>query len=417
MTTILAHGAAANGLPLARWLLAYLLAILVLLAILTLRATSPRARWQERAPSSDDGRRSIPQLLGSIVGLAAYVTVLGCGLWSLDDAGLFAYTAVVVVFWLGGQIVAVLVGDWYRWLDPFVAITTWLPSRDREAPSWTAPVMVASLVWFWLVFGERSPTNREVGVFLLLYALAVVLGALVWGPRWVPEGEGFAALFALVGSLGLLARRAPTRALVERVSRPATVALVAVSLGGVSFDGMSQTSWWGSVVGASTGWSLRVLNTLGYAWTTAIVAAGILAAARATSALAPEGDEQPTTVLGDRFAKAVVPIAVACWLTHELPTIIIDGQNFYALVSDPLARGWDVFGTIDTLPNYTLLTASQQGWIGTLALTAGAVGAAAVAHEVVFQTFRPRVAVRAVWPITIALMAALVGAGLLLLGT
>ncbi|MEY2570164.1 MAG: hypothetical protein QOE63_514, partial [Acidimicrobiaceae bacterium] len=66
---------------------------------------------------------------------------------------------------------------------------------------------------------------------------------------------------------------------------------------------------------------------------------------------------------------------------------------------------------------YTLLTASEQGWIGTIALTGASVAAPVVAHEVVFAMFKPRVAVRVVWPITIALMAILVGAGLLLLGT
>jgi hypothetical protein len=208
----------------------------------------------------------------------------------------------------------------------------------------------------------------------------------------------------------------PLRALVERAVRPATVALVAVYLGGVAFDGLSQTSWWIDVMGGRTGWSLRLVNTLGYAWTTAVVAAGILAAARITLARVDDA-ELSVADLGNRFAKAVVPIALACWVIHELPTMMIDGQNFYALVSDPLARGWDVFGTIDTLPNYTLLSANQQGWIGTITLTAGALGGAFVGHAVVFQTFRPRVAVQAVWPLTIALMAALVGAGLLLLGT
>jgi hypothetical protein len=106
VTTILAHGAAANGLPLARWLLAYLVAFLVVLVVLALRATRPRAPWRERAAGDADGERagadaadrpSWPALAGSTVGLLAYLTVLLCGALSLDDAGLFAYTPHIVV--------------------------------------------------------------------------------------------------------------------------------------------------------------------------------------------------------------------------------------------------------------------------------------------------------------------------------
>jgi hypothetical protein len=121
--------------------------------------------------------------------------------------------------------------------------------------------------------------------------------------------------------------------------------------------------------------------------------------------------------MADRLAMTIVPLALGCWVAHELPTFLIDIQNFISLASDPFSRGSDIFGTIDWLPTYTLLTPLQEGWVETLAMAAGAVGTGVLIHEVTFATFPPRVAVRAVWPVTVAAMAGVVGASLLLLGT
>ena len=413
MLPILAHGAGLTGLPLPRWLLAYLLAFLVLLTVLTLRATSPRARWRPGTkPSTTPDDRTPLRLIGSTIGLALLVVTFLAGALSRDDAGLFAYCAVVVAFWLGGQAVAAVVGDWYSYLNPFVVLTQPIPDREREAPVWTAPALLFSFIWFWLVFGERAPRNRETATFLALYTVAVLLCSAVWGRSWVRRGEGFAAIFSLLGELSPR-RGVPLRGLVERATIPGATALLSVYVGGVAFDGLSATSWWIDVMGTRTGWSLRGINTIGLLWTTTIVAVALLAAARAITRLT----NTPVTGLADRLAMTLIPLALGCWVAHELPTFLIDIQNFISLASDPFSQGRDIFGTIDWLPNYTLLTPLQEGWVETLALAAGAMGTALLSHEVTFGTFPPRVAVRAVWPATVAAMAGVVGATLLLLGT
>jgi hypothetical protein len=409
---ILAHGAGINGLPLPRWLLAYLLAFLVLLTVLTLRATSPRPRWRSRTERAAADDRTPIRLLGSVVGLALLLTTFLAGALSHDDAGLFAYTAAVVAFWFGGQALAAVIGDWYSYLDPFVVLTQPIPDRDRDGPWWTAPAMLFSFLWFWLVFGERAPRNRETATFLALYTVAVLVGAAVWGRSWVRRGEGFAAIFALLGELSPFGK-IPLRGLVERATMPGACALLSVYVGGVAFDGLTATSWWLDVMGTRTGWSLRGINTIGLLWTTAVVAVALLAAARAVARLAGA----PVEGLADRLAMTMIPLALGCWIAHELPTFLIDIQNFISLASDPFSQGWDIFGTIDWLPRYTLLTPMQEGWIETLAVAVGATGTGVLAHELIFGTFPPRVAVRAVWPVTMTAMVGVVGATLLLLGT
>ena len=49
---------------------------------------------------------------------------------------------------------------------------------------------------------------------------------------------------------------------------------------------------------------------------------------------------------------ALVPLAIGWFIAHDLTLLLFEGQNFLALLSDPLGRGWDLFGTIDRTIDY-----------------------------------------------------------------
>jgi hypothetical protein len=405
LTSILAHGLTGDNLPLPRWLLAYVLAFGVLLAALAIRVTSPRARW-----TTDDTEPRTP-LATSFIGLVLYVLLLV--LAAASDTGEVGFVTVTVVamLWLGGLVVAALTGRWLAAFSPFEAIGWLIERGDRgddarerpEPPSWTAAVGLFAFLWFWLVFGLRAPNDREIAGFLAVYAVAITAGICVWGRSWLQRGEAFSAVFSLVG----------WRSLPRRGAVPGTIALVAVLLGGVTFDGLSQTTWWLDVLGTKTGLSLDLVNTIGLLWVTVVIGAAIVGAARLATRVT--GRDAPE--LGERFAVAVVPLAVACWLAHELTTFLIDSQNFVALASDPLGRGWDLFGTIDDPTNYAVLTPVQTTTVGTVAILIGGAGAAVLAHEAAFSSLPARAALKAEWPLIITLMLGMIAATALLLGT
>jgi hypothetical protein len=402
---ILAHGfGGTDGLPLPRWLLAYGVGFAVVITFVILRIVMPRPG--RPAPRS---RPQVPRPLfiaTRAVGLALFAGVVVAAAFGADDSGAnIAPVTVIVLFWLGLQVVSALIADVFWLFNPFDTIAAIIRRRpERAAPDahWTAAVLLFSFVWFVFAYPEfYPPSPRELAWFLAAYTVAAVIGATLWGREWVRDGEGFSALF------GLLARRR------ETAPTTGTVALLSVYLGAIAFDGISQTDWWVSVLGTTRGWSERLLNTVGLVWIIAGVAVVYLAAARLLAAFT----KRPTREVAATFAPMLAPLGVAWSVAHYLRAFLADLQSFVALLSDPLGRGWDLFGTIDNTVNYQWLTTTQTGWVQTVALLAGCVASAVVVHRVAITSYRGRAAALAVYPMAMALVLAAVGAVALLLGT
>jgi hypothetical protein len=127
--------------------------------------------------------------------------------------------------------------------------------------------------------------------------------------------------------------------------------------------------------------------------------------------------DQPPDEVAVRFVPAIVPLGFAWSVTHYLTAFLVDIQNFIALLSDPLGRGWDLFHTIDNIVNYRLLTPTETGWVQVTVLLGGCVLSAFLIHRTALTTYRGRRAVRAMYPLAAVLVAGAVGAVGLLLGT
>jgi hypothetical protein len=433
VTGILAHGfGGTNGLPLPRWLLGYVLAFGIVIAFVALRIVRPNPpafpghagrarpllRWRSVAriiPPSSSGRARALFVVARAVGLAVFGFVFVAAAFGVDDPSAnIAPVTIIVIFFLGGQLAAFALGDWFWWFNPFDSIAVLLVRGDRDDRDGAAPidapagttsaVFLFAFVWFVFAYPEfYPPSPREVAWFIAAYTVAVVAGAGVWGRGWVRTGEGFGALFASIGTL------APWRR--TRVSP--SVALLVVYLGGIGFDGLSQTTWWIQVLGTTRGWDERVLNTIGLAWVTASIGVIFLAA----TAIAARVVDRPRQDVATRFAPMLVPIGLAWSIAHYVTAFLADWQYFIALLSDPLGRGWDLFGTVANSVNQRVLTPTQTGVVQTVVLFCGCGAAVLLAHDIAFTSYRGRAAVRATYPLAIAIMLAGVGAIALLLGT
>jgi hypothetical protein len=402
---ILAHGfGGTGGLPLPRWLLAYGIGFAVVITFVVLRVVMPSP---QRSAPRHPRQPSTPILIATrSLGFLGFAGVIVAAAVGVDDSGAnIAPVTVIVIFWLGLQALSVVGGDVFWLLNPFDTIARTINRRTERTspdPHWTAAALLLAFVWFVFAYPEfYPPSPREVAWFLAIYTVAVVAGATLWGRAWVREGEGFSAMF------GLLARRR------ERPPSAGTVALLSVYLGAVAFDGISQTNWWIDVLGTSRGWSERLINTVGMVWIVATVALVYLAATRVAARLTDGTANQ----VAAQFAPMLVPLGVALSVAHYLRAFLADVQNFVALLSDPLGRGWNLVGTIDNTVNYQWLTPTETGWVQTAVLLGGCVASAIVVHRIAFTSYRGRTAVRAIYPMASVLVLAAVGAVALLLGT
>jgi hypothetical protein len=55
-------------------------------------------------------------------------------------------------------------------------------------------------------------------------------------------------------------------------------------------------------------------------------------------------------------ARALVPVAVAWFVATYLSLLLVQGQVLVAVASDPLGRGWDLFGTADRVVDFGIVS-------------------------------------------------------------
>ena len=237
------------------------------------------------------------------------------------------------------------------------------------------------------------------------YTVVVVLGALRWGRAWVVTGEAFGGLSAAVGRIGL---RRPGGA-----APAGTAALMVVWLGGTGFDAFANTPFWVDVLGTSTGWTRRS--------STRSASCGSPRSWPASSSWscgsADRGRRSRSAWAASRCrcGFALVPLATGWFIAHDLTLLLFEGQNFIALLSDPLGRGWDLFGTFNHTIDYSVV---KSGWVRFTQLTVlvvGHVAAIVLLHDTALGLRRRRPAMQATWTMAVAASASITASALLVL--
>ena len=88
----------------------------------------------------------------------------------------------------------------------------------------------------------------------------------------------------------------------------------------------------------------------------------------------------PRSLVPD-FVRSLLPIAFVYVVAHYVSLFLVQGQFAIPLLSDPLGRGWDLFGTADVVPDLTVLSPNTTWYVQFGALVAGHVAGLAVAHD------------------------------------
>jgi hypothetical protein len=204
-----------------------------------------------------------------------------------------------------------------------------------------------------------------------------------------------------------------------------------VVLAATAFDAVTGTGWWSDHIAAKAtpGWNRTLVSTGGFLWITAVVVAvvagGIRVVASAdaphaagTPGAAGDAPERPVELrasLGRLLGVALLPIALAWFVAHDLTIFLQESQNFIALLSDPIGRGWDLLGTIDITPDYGLYRGAWVRWVQLGALLVGHAAAVVLAHDGAIGLFGRRRGMRVTWLVAVLSATSIVAAALLVL--
>jgi hypothetical protein len=165
------------------------------------------------------------------------------------------------------------------------------------------------------------------------------------------------------------------------------------------------------VLGTSTGWNYTFINTFGLIWMSGIVAIAYVIATTA-AAWITDNDRYDAPA---RYVHSLIPIAFAYEFAHYFTFLLYEGQDIFRLMSDPFGRDWNLFGTVDYVINFTLLSPDTVSWTKISGVIIGHIIAVMLAHDRAIEDNDHGLAVRSQIPMLIVMVAYTATALLLLL--
>ena len=423
---ILAHGLGGRSdLPVPLWLAQYgaAAALVVSFTVLGVFWRTPRLE----GAAARDGRplpeglqrfadaRATRAGLRALGLLLAGVTVVVAALGPNNSGTNPAPTWLYVWFWVGLVPASLLLGPIWRLLNPLRTISAGLarlagdPDQRHARPLpprlgyWPAVAGLAAFAWLELVYPYRDQPFTLL-LFFVLYGWVQVVAAFRYGQAWYARGDAFEVYSTLVAHLcpfgrrsdGRLGLRNPLAGLAGLRPEPGLVAVVCTLLGSTAFDGLSRTRWWTDLTLDLDPTASTLLGTAGLLGCIGVVAVTYTAATRAARQYrrarpGEEPDDRPER----EFVHSLVPILIGYTVAHYFSLLVFQGQMGYILASDPLDRGWDLFGTADWRMNLVVVSTAAIALIQVGAIVCGHVLGVVAAHDRAVALFRGRDTLRA----------------------
>ena len=323
-------------------------------------------------------------------------------------------------------------------LAPGQTLSRNLPYPQRWGP-WPAVLVFAGFaVLETVIAGAAGP--RALGWILVGYTLYNFAGMYLFGrDPWLKNAEGFTVVYGFMSRFSITEVCAPTSycpncstdgrcsagerdcvdcyecynaALPEEREfnlRPFCVGLnrlgivtttvvchVILLLSTVSFDGLSATPEW--VIFSTQfllqfpkygGYLANLVGVVGLPIVFGVLYVGtcrmmdILAGSRAA-------DSPDIGSLARAFAFSLLPIALAYHYAHFLGFLLINGQRFIVLASDPFGWGWDLFGTADAIINIGILSPIFIWYFSISAIVVGHIAGVYLAHVQAIRLYSGR---------------------------
>jgi hypothetical protein len=305
-----------------------------------------------------------------VIGLVAWAWILAQGIAGGSSAAEVATLFLLVYGWVGVAGVSALVGPVWQFLDPFstlydigawivhrVGIQNWEPATYPERLGrW--PAVVGFVVVTWLELVLKAGPDVLFIVVVGYTALTLAMMAQYGRDTWRANAEVFTVWFRLLGRLapyalvdedGRVRRRSFASGLLEPGWILTDVVIVALGVGTILFDGLSQTQFWFEAFGVP---SIPMQSVLFAGFLGIVVGAALVV----------------TRYVGISATGAgLLPIAVGYLIAHYFTYLVIDGQRIVVSISDPLQTGANLFGTAFFQPSGAWL---PPGLVWTIQLAA-----------------------------------------------
>jgi hypothetical protein len=428
------HGIASRRdlpLPFSFVVVGAVLALVISFAILIFAWRKPRF---ERV-----GGRNVPGLTAVIdhpvVQVIARALVLATYAWAglamiagqdLLTNPIFGF--VFVWMWVGLVPISLLLGQFWRATNPLRTIHRGLCAVARIDPEqglltlpagigvWPAAVGLFGFGWLELVQPDRT-TLAVLRLWALVWLVALVLGAIMFGQRWISAADPFEAYASTLAQMSIFRRVGDQMRLVNPLAGlnawhppPGSTAVVAALLGSTAFDSFTNTTWWIQTVQNSTV-PATVWGTGGLLTMMIIV---FVTFSLSAAWMGRYGD-RPATAYPRLMVGSLLPIVLGYVVAHYATLLIVEGQRTAINFSDPLGRGWNVFGSAEMGVNSAIFNhPTAIAAIQALAIVGGHVFGIVCAHEKAVALLPPDRAVRGQLPLLLV-MIGYTCAGLLLL--
>ena len=282
------------------------------------------------------------------LGLIGWVWIVVQGIGGGTSAAEVASLFLWVYGWVAVAAISALVGPVWQFLDPFstlfdigawvirrLGVTPWdIASYPEGLGKWPAVAGFIVVVWIELVL--KAGPNVLFIVLVGYTALTLAMMAQYGRDTWRSQAEVFTVWFRLLGRIapyaltdedGRVRRRPFFSGLLEPGWSLQDVVIVALGVGSILFDGLSQTQIFFTTFGLP---SLPVQTVIMAVFLGVIVVAALVVTRYVGVAATGAG---------------LVPIALGYLIAHYFTYVVIDGQRIIIAISDPLQNGSDLFGT------------------------------------------------------------------------
>lgn len=364
-------------------------------------------------------------LVANGVAVFFLLLVIVAGLFGVQNGTRNVAPATVwVVFWLVLPFAAALLGNLYTLFNPWRPLARAVWSEVDEKPHLVerfgvipAALALFAFTWLELVWPDsgRPSTLAVAAVIYTIYLLT--LSAWLGPDTAMLLGDSFTTYHRVLSAIAPLGRtqdgavhwRGWLRALPALPEWKGLTLFVTLMIGTVSYDGLSATSWWRDRLGSASGevWA----ETLGMIAICSVIGGAYWLASWAAVRMA--GSYSSPTEVAASFAHTLVPIALAYAFAHYFTLVLFEGQLFVATISDPLGRGWNLFGTAGREISYWM--SPEAVWYVQLAtILLGHIVGVVLAHDRALALFPERSAVRSQYAMLV-LMVLLTALGLSIL--